>query len=89
MPEGWVWCRLTEITFEIFAGGDKPENYSKTQTDEFSIPIFANGAENDGLYGFTNKARVNKSAITVSANNTLSGNTTAARAFPVSVLKER
>ena len=71
MPEGWVWCRLTEITFEIFAGGDKPENYSKTQTDEFSIPIFANGAENDGLYGFTNKARVNKSAITVSARGTI------------------
>ena len=71
MPEGWVWCRLTEITFEIFAGGDKPENYSKTQTDEFSIPIFANGAENDGLHGFTNKARVNKSAITVSARGTI------------------
>ena len=71
VPEGWAWCRLTEITFEIFAGGDKPENYSKTQTDEFSIPIFANGAENDGLYGFTNKARVNKSAITVSARGTI------------------
>ncbi len=71
VPEGWEWCRLTEITFEIFAGGDKPENYSKTQTDEFSIPIFANGAENDGLYGFTNKARVNKSAITVSARGTI------------------
>ena len=71
VPEGWGWCRLTEITFEIFAGGDKPENYSKTQTDEFSIPIFANGAENDGLYGFTNKARVNKSAITVSARGTI------------------
>ena len=71
VPEGWEWCRLTEITFEIFAGGDKPENYSKTQTDEFSIPIFANGTENDGLYGFTNKARVNKSAITVSARGTI------------------
>ena len=71
VPEGWGWCRLTEITFEIFAGGDKPENYSKTQTDEVSIPIFANGAENDGLYGFTNKARVNKSAITVSARGTI------------------
>ena len=71
VPEGWGWCRLTEITFEIFAGGDKPENYSKTQTDEFSIPIFANGTENDGLYGFTNKARVNKSAITVSARGTI------------------
>ena len=71
VPEGWEWCRLTEITFEIFAGGDKPENYSKTQTDEFSVPIFANGAENDGLYGFTNKARVNKSAITVSARGTI------------------
>ena len=71
VPKGWEWCRLTEITFEIFAGGDKPENYSKTQTDEFSIPIFANGAENDGLYGFTNKARVNKSAITVSARGTI------------------
>lgn len=71
VPEGWAWCRLTEITFEIFAGGDKPENYSKTQTDEFSVPIFANGAENDGLYGFTNKARVNKSAITVSARGTI------------------
>ena len=60
VPEGWAWCRLPEIAVSIFAGGDKPTICEKTKTNECTIPIFSNGIENNGLYGYTNKANVER-----------------------------
>ncbi|MCF7951671.1 MAG: restriction endonuclease subunit S [Spirochaetaceae bacterium] len=72
LPEGWEWKKLEEVCEEIFAGGDVPKNnYSKNKTDEYNIPIFANGEKNKGLHGYTNKARVKKPSITVSARGTI------------------
>ena len=63
VPEGWEWCRLPAITIDIFAGGDKPDSYKKNPTDICNIPIYSNGIENNGLYGFTNKPRVIEPSI--------------------------
>ena len=71
MPEGWEWCRLPAITIDIFAGGDKPDSYEKNPTDICNIPIYSNGIENNGLYGFTNKPRVIEPSITISARGTI------------------
>ena len=71
MPEGWEWCRLPAITIDIFAGGDKPDSYGKNPTDICNIPIYSNGIENNGLYGFTNKPRVIEPSITISARGTI------------------
>lgn len=63
---------ITETCEKIFAGGDKPKpNFSKVETDEFKIPVVSNGEKNDGLFGFTNIAKVLKPAITVSARGTI------------------
>lgn len=71
VPEGWAWCRLPEIAVSIFAGGDKPTICEKTKTNECTIPIFSNGIENNGLYGYTNKANVESPSVTISARGTI------------------
>ena len=71
VPEGWAWCRLPAITIDIFAGGDKPDNYEKNPTKICNIPIYSNGIENNGLYGYTNKPRVVEPSITISARGTI------------------
>jgi len=69
---GWVEKRLESCCEEIFAGGDVPKaRVSQERTPKYSIPIFSNGAKDDGLYGFTDVARVTKPSITVSARGTL------------------
>jgi type I restriction enzyme S subunit len=60
----------------IFAGGDAPkENFSPTKTEEFPIPIIANAVKDNGLYGYTNEARVHKPSITVAARGSGTGHT--------------
>lgn len=71
VPKGWAWCRLPIIATDIFAGGDKPEVYSKNRSETCNIPIYSNGIDNDGLYGYTNVARVTEPSITISARGTI------------------
>ena len=71
VPEGWEWCRLPIITTDIFAGGDKPDICEKRATEICNIPIYSNGIENDGLYGYTNKPRITEPSITISARGTI------------------
>jgi len=65
--------KFEDVTKEIFAGGDAPQKnkLSKEKTDQFSIPIFSNGVKDSGLYGYTNYARTEESAITISARGTI------------------
>ena len=63
---------ITDVCSEIFAGGDAPKsNMSVIKTDEYQIPIFSNGEADNGLYGYTNFARVTEPSITVSARGTI------------------
>ena len=71
MPNSWEWCRLNDIAIEVFAGGDKPQLTKKDRTTDASIPIYANGVDNDGLYGYTNMPRVIAPSITISARGTI------------------
>ena len=34
LPEGWAWARIASIAEEVFAGGDKPERFSKERNNE-------------------------------------------------------
>lgn len=61
---------LGNIT-SITAGGDKPSIYSKELTEKCYIPIYSNGIENEGLYGYTDLAKINSSSITISARGTI------------------
>ena len=71
IPKGWTWTRLPSISQEIFAGGDKPKIFSEVKTNECNIPIFSNGVENEGLYGYTNKPRVTNTSLTISGRGTI------------------
>ena len=63
---------ICDVCTEIFAGGDAPKGrISKSQTLEYPIPIYSNGEENAGLYGFTDVARVTAPSVTVSARGTI------------------
>ena len=55
----------------IKAGGDCPLEWSKERTEEFNIPIFSNGIENDGLYGYAKQATIFKPGVTVAARGTI------------------
>ncbi len=67
----WEETTLNDICKKIFAGGDKPVNFSKIENKKYSIPVVANGIENDGLLGFTDVATVIDKAITISARGTI------------------
>ena len=70
IPDSWEWVRLGDIG-EIFAGGDKPRDYSIVKDKEHPFPIYSNGVKNKGLYGFAKAARVLRPAITLSARGTI------------------
>jgi type I restriction enzyme, S subunit len=70
IPKGWEVKRLEEVS-NLSAGGDKPKRCSNIITDECNIPIYSNGISNDGLYGYTDIARINEESITVSARGTI------------------
>ena len=64
--------KLEEVCKRIYAGGDVPkDSYSKIKTDEYSVPIYANAEKDDGLYGYTDKAREKDLSITVAARGTI------------------
>lgn len=62
--------RIGEIA-TVKAGGDCPITFSKTRTQKCNIPIFSNGTEDRGLYGFTNKANIEGHSITIAARGTI------------------
>lgn len=68
----WVEKTLESFCEQVFAGGDVPKDrLSPERTAKFSVPIYSNGEKYDGLYGYTDVARVTKPSITVSARGTL------------------
>ena len=70
IPKGWKMKGITDIA-QLSAGGDRPEIYSEIKTDECSVPIYSNGITDDGLYGFTDEAKITKKCITISARGTI------------------
>lgn len=69
-PNNWSVYTLGEVT-EMGAGGDKPKNISKIMSAECPYPIYSNGLDNEGLYGYTDKAKIFDESVTVSARGTI------------------
>ena len=69
-PEGWKIGELSDLA-KIKAGGDKPNIVSTEKTLETPIPIYSNGIQNFGLYGFTEIAKIVSPSITLSARGTI------------------
>ena len=62
----YITYKMIEISI-LNSGGDRPKIYSDTKTNECCFPIFSNGLQDEGLYGYTNKATMPSDTITVSA----------------------
>lgn len=70
LPEGWRMGTIEEFC-ELKAGGDKPKDFSEKQTVVHNIPVYANGIDNKGIYGFTIKPIITTKSITISARGTI------------------
>lgn len=66
----WDLCKVDDIV-DIKAGGDRPSICVAEKNDTCNIPIYSNGIENDGLYGYTTEPVVIKEGITISARGTV------------------
>ena len=62
---------INSVCEQIFAGGDKPVDFSESQNDEFKYPVYANGEKNNGLQGYSKEYKIGEKAITVSARGTI------------------
>lgn len=62
--------KLDELC-NISAGGDVPKEKSNVKSDIYNIPIISNGIDNDGVYGYTNKAKITTKSVTISARGTI------------------
>ena len=70
IPEGWEVKKISEVAY-VKAGGDKPNNFSLKKSNRYSIPVYSNGIIEDGLYGYTNEAKIHEQSITISARGTI------------------
>ena len=68
----WKKVKLGEIC-KISAGGDRPSLVSEKETNYCQIPIYSNGIDNQGLYGFTTKAKIKGDAITITGRGANAG----------------
>ena len=68
----WKKVKLGEVC-EISAGGDRPQIFSNHRTDKCRIPIYSNGIDNEGLYGFTDTPKNNGNAITITGRGANAG----------------
>ena len=62
--------RIGDIAL-IKAGGDCPQEWSKYKTKDYQIPIYSNGTDNEGLYGYTKESVILKRSVTVAARGTI------------------
>lgn len=70
LPENWHFSALGDVA-NLSAGGDRPAVFSDFQTESCPVPIFSNGIEDEGLYGFTDKAKICEESVTVSERGTV------------------
>ena len=70
MPPNWTISTLGDAT-EMGAGGDKPKESSPVKTPLCPYPIYSNGINDYGLYGYTNDLKIKVESVTVSARGTI------------------
>ena len=70
LPDGWANKSLSEIA-TLKAGGDKPIEFSEVITGCYNIPVYANGIENKGIFGYTTRPTIKSKSITISARGTI------------------
>jgi len=84
-PEGVEWNSVGEVC-DVVTGGEAPENCIKSSVpnDKYKFPIFANGSE---VYGFTDKFKINKDAVTISSIGANTGTIYFRKAFFTPIIR--
>ena len=82
IPSNWKWCNLKKCCDKLYAGGDKTSRFSKDKTDEYQIPVVANGVTNDGIIGYTDVPTETDTCMTLSGRGTIGD--TSIRNYPFS-----
>ena len=70
LPDGWRMGTLSEVAV-LKAGGDKPTDFSEAKTELMNVPVYANGIDNKGIFGYTTRPVVKAKSITISARGTI------------------
>lgn len=70
MEEIWKEYRLGSIC-SLNAGGDAPKNVVKHPCGDKIYPIYSNGENERGLYGYTNFYKIDAPAVTISARGNI------------------
>lgn len=70
LPSSWRILTLNDVS-DMGAGGDKPSVVSEKRTEECKYPIYSNGIDAEGLYGYTSNYKINQESVTVSARGTI------------------
>lgn len=70
IPKGWKVEKIGEYC-NIRIGGDVPEKNSEIKDEKHKYPIFSNGINEDGLYGFTDTFKISEPSVTISARGTV------------------
>lgn len=65
--------RLTKLgeICNVSSAGDKPTDFTEIKTAEHTIPVVANGIENDGIIGYTSEPKISRNAVTISARGNI------------------
>lgn len=71
IPENWKWVRLNDISYDIWAGRDKPSDFQKNKDKSHKIPVAGNGTKDDGILGYTASATAEANTITVAGRRTI------------------
>lgn len=70
VPEGWTKDILSNVAI-LKAGGDKPKVFSKKCDSKYVVPVYSNGTEHEGLYGYTDVAAIKEACVTISARGSV------------------
>ena len=70
-PKGTEILSTKEVVSKLFAGGDKPTDYSDSANETYKYPIIANGVGETGVIGYSKESRVDEDALTISARGTI------------------
>lgn len=62
---------IEKISKELFAGGDKPDDFSLQHNEVYRYPIFSNGKIGNDLLCYCKEYRVSEPALTISARGTI------------------
>ena len=71
IPDSWKWVRIGSIVNGLFAGGDKPVDFSELPDEIHKYPVVANGIKNDGILGYTATPTAKANTITVAGRGTI------------------